>query len=469
MLRLNVITSIAVFVALSVFGSVASADGGFFIDVLSSETQEEAAADGLLSSSGQRAVLWRTDESCWDLYVEPGTVSTADAAWVLPLPVNPEIGEASDGFIDQLDAATIPIFTTRREFLRMTSTGSDGFCGCGGDSAGAGGSLGADEIAELENSVTIWGQGKIGALEYEVLTTETATALQDWLTFHQYVVPDTLATSIEPYVAEGYLFFVAKIARDEGDASNVATVRFSLCGGTDLWYPMRLSAYSVAGTLDFTLFVVDRSDIFEPTNCSWSEPGVFYEEYQSYWGQEEYDTHREEIDGSLKALYDDRIDAILRASEGRSLAMQYAGVIIPSEIGMRTSTLSASGIASPLRYDGSDWTSEFRSVVDDNLLVTRFVGSFPPSAMQDDVELTPSGSMDPHYATYERYIEIYDVDPPEGSGTGADAMGLRSGQRTVAQAGVVGPARVTKRTRWLTGLLLIGALLWLRKRAALQT
>ena len=425
-----------------VFANAAWADGGFFIDVLSSETQEEAAADGLLSSSGQRAVLWRTSDTCWDLYVEPGTVNTADVAWVLPLPVNPEVAEASEGFIDQIDAATVPVFSTTREYLRMEHGGGDGggFCGCAADTAGGRGAMGSDTVPEVESRVTVWGQGRIGTLEYEVLTTETATALEDWLTLHEYVVPTGLADSIEPYVSDGYFFFVAKVTREATDATNVSVARFTLCGDTDLWYPVRLSAYSIAGSLDFTVFVVDSSDIYEPTYCSWDVPGTFFEQYQSYWGQEEYDEHRDEIDGSLKDLYDARIDEILGAAAGRSLALQYAGVIIPDQITTRVDRLESSSINPPMGHDGSDWTSEFRSIVDGNLLVTRFVGSFPPSAMELDLEFTPTSAMQPEYAVYERYIEIYDVDPPEGTeGTGgrADAAGL----------------------------VLIGGLVWLRRRA----
>ena len=117
--------------------------------------------------------------------------------------------------------------------------------------------------------------------------------------------------------------------------------------------------------------------------------------------------------------------------------------------------------------DGSDWTSEFRSIVDGNLLVTRFVGSFPPSAMELDLEFTPSAAMEPQYAVYERYIEIYDVDPPEG--TGAEAVGSRIGHHAIASAGVIDAGGVTNRTRWLGGLLLAGALIWLRRRAAVET
>ena len=444
LIRRSIFFSVCIFLLIALVSSNAWADGGFFIDTLASETQEEAAADGLLSSSGQRAVLWRTNETCWDLYVEPGTVNTADVAWVLPLPVNPDVAEASEAFIDQLDAATTPIFSTTREYLRMEYGGeSDSFCGCAGDEAGAGDMTSVGTASEVEAQVTVWGQGRIGTLEYEVLTTETATALQDWLTLHQYVVPTELATTIEPYVADGYFFFVAKVSRQEADAANVSVARFTLCGDTNLWYPVRLSAYSIAGRLDFTLFVVDSSDIYGPTYCSWDTPGMFYDQYKSYWGQEEYDQHREEIEQSLGDLYDTRIDEILDAADGRSLALQYAGVIIPAQISTRIERLDAAGINPPMGFDGGDWTSEFRSIVDDNLLVTRFVGSFPPSAMEIDLEFVPASAMQPQYAVYERYIEIYDADPPgedDGTGGGADAAGL----------------------------LFIGGVVWLRRRARLD-
>ena len=444
------------------------ADGGFFIDLLATETQAEAAADGLLSSSGQRAVLWRTDDSCWDLYVEPGTVQMDDAAWVMPLPVTPEVNEASAVFIDQIDAATIPTFTTIVEYYQESSD-SGGCIGCNMDSGGAG--VGDEqEDPQVDDGVTVWGQGRLGDLEYEVVSTTTATALQDWLTTNDYVVPDDLATSIEPYVTDSYYFFVAKVDRQDGDATNVSVVRFTLCD-TDtenLWYPVQLSAYSIATTLDFTLFIVDSDAYYEPIYCSWDVPGNFYNSYRVYYGETEYNEGRSDIEGGFKDDYDSRIDTIVQASSGRSLALQFASEIDPVDLSTRIGQLEQAGITSPLAANEGNWTSELSLIVDGNLRVTRFVGSFPTSAMEMDLEFSPSATIEVDNAMYERIISVYNVPPPDsaggdvGGGDDMDAVGRWQTQSHFSQASMFMCAR-SHRLRFLIGLFFVGAFVWWRR------
>jgi len=308
----------------------------------------------------------------------------------------------------------------------------------------------------------------LGDLEYEVVSTTTATALQDWLTANDYVVPDDLTTSIAPYVTDGFFFFVAKVARQAGDATNVSVIRFTLCD-TDtenLWYPVRLSAYSIATTLDFTLFLVDSGANYEPTYCSWDIPGTFYEPHVVYYGETEYNENRSDIEGGFKDDYDQRIETILQASSGRSLALQFAGQITPVDLNLRIAQLEQAGITSPLATNESDWTTELSSIVDGNLRVTRFVGSFPKSAMEMDLEFSPSTTIEVDNAMYERYISIYNVPPPDrvevGGGDDMDAVGRWQRQSHFSQAGMFMCAR-SHRLRFLIGLFFVGAfVLWRR-------
>jgi hypothetical protein len=419
-------TSVATVVVLllALGPSSVRADGGFFIDTTATTTQSEAASEGLLSSSGQRAVLWQSSVQCWDLYVEPGTVELANAAWVMPLPVVPEISEASADFIDQLDAATTPVFSTTREYLRVTEGGDGGGCGCaGGDSAG-GAAPGEQLTGSEAPAVRVWGQGHLGDLAYEVVSTEEATALQAWLTDHDYVVPDTLADSVAPYVSDGYYFFVAQVAREADAATAVSVIRFHLCDETSLFYPLRLSAYSVAESLDFTLWFVDPNAYVAPTNCSWEAPGEFYEQYTTFYDESDYEQHREELDRPFAELYAARIDEILQTESGRSLAVQYAGQIDAGDLAMRLGLLADSGVSPPLGSDRGGWSSELASIIDDGLVVTRLVGAFPAAAMDEDLWFRPTVTMEQDLAIYSRWIELWNMEPAADAG---GALGRRGG------------------------------------------
>ncbi|MBN1944487.1 MAG: DUF2330 domain-containing protein [Bradymonadales bacterium] len=467
----QIVLSLLLLVLLTV-PSVVWADGGFFTDTLLTVTQAEAAADGLLSSSGQRAVLWQTSADCWDLYLEPGSVQLASAAYVLPLPVLPVVGEASGAFLDQLDAATVPVFVTIRDYARLTYGGGSSGC-CGTDEAGAGQDmLGTRQEGEAYTGVSVWGQGTIGDLEYELVSTETSDALQTWLEEHDYEVPDTLAESIEPYVSEEYYFFVARIAREEDDAVKIPVLRFTLCGTPRLWYPLRLTVFSIAARLEFTLWLIHPDSAISPSNCAWQPPGEFYDMYREIWGHGDQDRIPEDFERPFEELYDEEMQGVLMSNGGRSLFLQYAGPIYADKVGERLTLLAQAGATPPLSSGGSDWVEELSAIVQDGLQVTRWRGSFVPSVMEIDLEFGVSAPITAMDALYWRHITYYNIDPPaeEGGLEGADGpdMAAIGGASRLSSASLMGPRGRLKPAMWFLFLAVITFGSWARRRVGVR-
>lgn len=216
-------------------------DGGVFITEVAEVTQESAASEGLVSSNGQRAafVQWSPGAD-WELYVEPGTLRAAGAAWVLPLPVVPEVSAASAAFIDELDAATLPVIT---ETVRYEVETSGWGCGIEGDTTEESG-VETSEAAAVP-PVTVWGAGRLGDAGYEILSALDPGSLEEWLATHGYVVPDGLGERARPYVEDGYVFVAVHLVRADGAPEHLPTFRFRLPGRETIEYPLRLTALSV--------------------------------------------------------------------------------------------------------------------------------------------------------------------------------------------------------------------------------
>lgn len=102
---------------------------------------------------------------------------------------------------------------------------------------------------------------RLGPLEVTTLAASEATALSEWLDGHGYVMKDTLATALRPYIDEGWYFVAAKIATDaQGDPDLSGALQpIKLTFDSDeVIYPMRLSAAATTTQHVRTYVVADH-------------------------------------------------------------------------------------------------------------------------------------------------------------------------------------------------------------------
>lgn len=398
------------------FASAARADGGLFVEVVdvgSALTQAEVVADGRLSSNLQRALYVATGERDWDLYVQPGTMAVAGAAWMLPLPRVPsEVAEDVEGVLDQVDEATRPVLQTRTQRVRLIEHEGGGHGGLCGGSTGTGGGVAAEPVADPVlaavppvDAVWVRAAGTLGAVDYEVLSAADADELQAWLTGHGYAAPDDLAARAAPYVQRGWAFFVARVRNDEIEARALPTFRFRLRASDrymPLTYPMRLTTLSMGAALDFVLLVAGPGSgsegNFEPA-------GGFATHRDDLWVAAEEGDHLWAVPGGggrcpdepLPARYDANLETLLagavhRDSDGifeTSLVRQFAKVLTAADVAARAALADADDTTLD---DEATWTVPLAGIVSERLWVTRLRGRATPGTMDADVVLDARGT-----------------------------------------------------------------------------
>jgi hypothetical protein len=414
--------------------SLARADGGLIIEESYSETtgetQTSAALEGLVNSSGQRAVIWLSDDGCWDLIVDPGTITVEGAAWVLPLPVNPTVYEASPEFIDELDAATSPLLITRRRtevtYYEISSSDDGGGFGCSrvpGDAeyGDIGNEIGSEttdereEVEPVEPSVRVWQQGRLGAVDYEVVTSEDATQLESWLVANGYVVPEDLDEHMSVYVEEGAYFFVARLINDEeGQQANLPVFRFTLCGADQPSYPMRLSRLSVASELAFTLWVVSppSGNRYQVENATVGTFDYFWEDYDSA-----FDIYYPDEIPEFEELYSIRRAQLHDLPRG--LAVEMDTSLTTAQIEQRIDVLGSSMADFPLSADSNSWTNELSEIAESGRRVVRLSGSFTMEDMESDILLS-EGAIIEDTGVYTRTITEFRSEWVYGGGSSSD-------------------------------------------------
>jgi hypothetical protein len=205
-------------------------------------------------ASEQRAVMWLRDGE-WEMHIQPVFPREAGgAAWVVPFSVQPTVEPGNADFFDQLELITSPVFA------KVCSEDSGGlFClGCLGADRG----LGAEGEATGTARVIVWEQGKVGDLDYVVLSAFSGDSLVDWLGAEGYQLPAGAQAVIADYETEGVYFFIARLAEDADPQKPLAPVRFILPDLHPPTYPLRLTALGVppGQELDLTLWVVFPED-----------------------------------------------------------------------------------------------------------------------------------------------------------------------------------------------------------------
>lgn len=136
-------------------------------------------------------------------------VQAADFAFVLPLASEPsEVRDADPALFVALDEFSAP---------RVRITVDDGTLDTIGFSCGA--VDGANKGFGGGDEVKVHQRGATATYEWVVVGGESGTAIATWLADEGYPLPDGYAAAFEPYVADGWSFFAAKVLPAAEDGS----------------------------------------------------------------------------------------------------------------------------------------------------------------------------------------------------------------------------------------------------------
>lgn len=201
-----------IFAALSVFGeNGALADGCYFPPTTHGD-QVPVDMDAQMAI----IVIHETGGS-WDLYLRTSySGDPASFGWVVPFSARPYVDPepASEAFFKDMDDLTAIYFFYENCIEECQPT----YCGPGGAAMDGGGN-GVDS-----GKVTVWQAGKIGILEYVVLSSSDGEDLVAWLEDNDFVISSQAAPIIETLAEEGSFFFAAKIDTTLEEVRNIAPI-----------------------------------------------------------------------------------------------------------------------------------------------------------------------------------------------------------------------------------------------------
>lgn len=235
----------------------AYADGMAFVARSVAELNTDSSD---LVPTAQRALLWYEDEG-WTLTIEPKYQGPkGGAAWLIPFPVCPTVAAGEATILSELSQLTNPVFVSGCYQECLCEAESSGFFGCAAaaDSGKAGGGRGATELEAPAETVHVWQEGELGALDFAVITGDSGQDIVTWLDSEGYVTVPSMQEFATETSEEGLCYFAAKVERPSDDGS-LPVVQFRFDGLEDPFYPLRLTRLGLTRAdafLELTLWIV---------------------------------------------------------------------------------------------------------------------------------------------------------------------------------------------------------------------
>ncbi len=358
-----------------------------------------SAANLDVLATRQRALVWLRDGT-WEVHIQPVFErEEGAAAWVVPFPSLPQIHEGSPELLHQLEIITSPVFI---ELCTVPSSQQTNGCLYSGmkldDEQG--------RQKSAHTTVTLWDHGRVGELDYVVLSAEDGDDLVNWLIMRGYHIPEEAVEMIAGFETEGQFFFVAQLAEDADPEKAEAPVRFVLPEEDDGFYPLRLTSLAVEGDerLALTLFLVfpeENEDGFLPD----SHP---YEKFDSR------PLDREEFDAQKENFFAEHTSDTLLLLFGRHLSRSDA-------LQKERCAFSEHSLYGCVSYDQMNidvpgvWHEDIGEMESSESWLYRFEAHLDSSALSNDILLGPVDTQDLpiHTNLYTKHIGTCESESKE--------------------------------------------------------
>ena len=202
---------------------VSHACGGFFC---SATPIDQTAERIIFAKDGHDIVSW----------VQISYAGAAeDFAWVVPVGSVPSVEVADPAIFSALDSITAPQL---------------GFPPC----VRIGPQLGGAPSPTSHSAVTVFRSGDVGPYHFEVVGSEDADMLINWLNDNRYIITPQMEPMVAHYVEEDLLFLAMKLQSDE-DVDSIAPVRLTY-EGTNPVVPIRLTAVAAEPDLGLIVWIL---------------------------------------------------------------------------------------------------------------------------------------------------------------------------------------------------------------------
>ncbi|MCB9671282.1 MAG: DUF2330 domain-containing protein [Alphaproteobacteria bacterium] len=218
--------------------SPAAACGGFFCDGLT-------PGFDLVEQTGE-AVVFRIDDvaDTTEMHVQVRYDGPPqEFAWVVPVRGTPQIALSHSVLFAGLDALTAPA-------LQLDRTG-----GCAPPPPPPPPAPPPSESVPLVQVTAA--RTQVGPYETVTVSAADPVALVDWLQGEGFAVPDGVATSLAPYVADGHQFLALRLAN--GETSGALAPLALTFPGTTPAIPIQLTALAAAEDMPLTVYVLGKA------------------------------------------------------------------------------------------------------------------------------------------------------------------------------------------------------------------
>ena len=222
MRRIRTLITIPLLALLGALGVVspAGACGGFFCQ------------NSPVDQVAERIVFTVNDDDTITSLIEIAYQGEADDfSWILPIPEaigadDLQVPDDGDLVFDELHALTdvqfiAPPVGRCAEILRMNAVAED-------------------SAAPTSEGVEVFASGEVGPFGFDVIGSDSPTALTDWLSDNGYRVTDDMIPLIDLYVEEEFAFVAMRLLDGE-DANSIAPIEITY-PGTKPMIPIRLTA-----------------------------------------------------------------------------------------------------------------------------------------------------------------------------------------------------------------------------------
>jgi hypothetical protein len=191
-------------------------------------------------------------------------------AWLVPMPVVPEVSAGSQVLFSNLLSATVPRFlnTATADSCSGVGRGSSSTSGgCGVSTAtsdeSAGFFGGSPSGAQNASDPRVVERQHAGAFDIEVLSGGTSESISAWLKANSYLVPPTLGGFLQPYLEKNFVFVAVKLSRGTGsDEIHPLVFKYP---GNEPCVPIRLTAVAAKEDMGIRAFFLS-SGRFVPKN-----------------------------------------------------------------------------------------------------------------------------------------------------------------------------------------------------------
>jgi len=235
------------------FPRAADACGGFFCSAIQLVPVQQNA---------ERILFTVNDDDTVTALVEIRyTGDPEDFSWVVPVPggegfsLGDHLGIGDPQTLALLDDATAPSIIPPP--VQCSGGGSGG--GLNRSSAGAAAPMAAesDSFGDDDDSVTVEEEGSIGDYDYQVISSDNADALVEWLNENNYLITPEMEPFVADYVAQEMKFIGAKL-QTTADTTMLAPLEITY-PATEPMIPIRLTAVGAEPEMGIVAFIAGES------------------------------------------------------------------------------------------------------------------------------------------------------------------------------------------------------------------